>query len=103
MVLGLSPALGWILFAPFQLAGGLNVRWVTAAGIILMLLPLGYWGAWAPRRGRALALWAATLVLALGVLPAIAGYPPVHWSEWVGGIAGVLSGFALQRFAASLS
>ena len=30
MEIGLSPAFGWILFVPFQLAVGTGVRWVTA-------------------------------------------------------------------------
>lgn len=102
LVLGLSPAFGWILFAPFELAAGSDVRWVTAVVIALMLLPLGYWGAWARRRRYAIAVWAIALALALGALPAVAGYPPVHWTEWLAGCTGVLLGCALQWAAASL-
>ena len=100
IALGLSPAFGWMLFEPFEVAAGFRLRWVTGAILALMLLPLGYWSAWVQPRWRALTLVAATLVLALGVLPAATGYPVVHWSEWLGGASGVLLGWAFQQLAA---
>jgi hypothetical protein len=100
--MGLSPAFGWILFVPFQLAVGTGVRWVTGTLLFLLLLPLGYWGAWCRPRRWALGLGATGILLALGLLPAAAGFPPVHWSEWLGAAAGAAGGWALQPVAAYL-
>jgi len=102
LVLAVSPAFGWSLFAPFEVAAGEAVRWVTAAVLAAMLLPLGYWGAWVRSRWAALALISTALVFALAVLPDLTGYPRVHWSEWLGGIAGLAVGRLLQLAAASL-
>lgn len=100
--LALSPAFGWILFAPFELGIGTGVRWATAALLGLLFLPLGYWAAWTRRPLAAVGALAAGLAAAL-VLPAhLAGLPPVHGSEWLAGAAGVAAGWALQRPAAYL-
>jgi hypothetical protein len=101
IVLGVSPALGWMLFAPFEVAAGLALRWVTGAVLAAMLLPLGYWGAWARPRWFGLALVLAGLVLALAVVPKVMGHPPVHWSEWLAGTTGAVVGWVLQRAVVS--
>ncbi len=95
--LGLSPALGWMLTVPFQLAEGTGVRWVTGLVLVILMLPLGYWGAWTGHPGRAAGALAATIVIALAVLPPAAGFPPVHWTEWLAAALGAAAGWALQR------
>ena len=99
--LTISPAYGWIMLVPFELATGARVRWITAWCLGVLLLPLGYWAAWiggpAPW-----ALLAAGLGVMLAAIPAVAGLPPVHWSEWLAGVLGAAAGWALQRLAAYL-
>jgi hypothetical protein len=100
--LAISPAYGWIMVLPFDLATGTGVRWITALGLALAALPLGFWARRTGRPGTALAGLAAALVLALAVLPAAGGFPPVHWSEWIAGALGAAGGWALRRPAAYL-
>jgi hypothetical protein len=98
--LAISPAFGWIMVAPFDLATGTRVRWITALGLTLAVLPLGFWARRTGRPGPALAGLVAALVFALTVIPAAGGFPPVHWSEWVAGALGAAGGWALRRPAA---
>jgi VanZ like family len=100
--LAISPAYGWIMVLPFDLASGTGVRWITALGLALAALPLGFWARRTGRPGVALAGLAAALVLALAVIPAAGGFPPVHWSEWMAGALGAAGGWALRRPAAYL-
>jgi hypothetical protein len=100
--LAISPAYGWIMVLPFDLASGTGVRWITALGLALAALPLGFWARRTGRPGMALAGLAAALVLALAVIPAAGGFPPVRWSEWVAGALGAAGGWALRRPAAYL-
>ena len=100
--LGLSPAYGWRVLAPFELASGGRVRWVTALGLAGVLLPLGLWARATGRPAVSLGTLAAAIVTGLGALPAVAGFPPSHWSEWAGSVLGVATGWALPRFAAYL-
>lgn len=100
--LGISPALGWMLVVPFQLAVGTGVRWVTAAFLFLIALPLGYWGAWCQSRWQAVGLLAAGALLGLWAIAAAAGLPPVHWSEWLAAAGGGALGWKLAHVAASL-
>jgi hypothetical protein len=100
--LAISPAYGWIMVAPFDLATGTRVRWITALGLALAVLPLGFWARRTGRPGLALAGLAAALVFALTVIPAAGGFPPVHWSEWMAGALGAAGGWALRRPAAYL-
>jgi hypothetical protein len=102
VAIGLSPAGAWTLIAPFRLPLAESTRWVTGLVVLVALLPLGYWGAASHRGPRAAALLAATLVGGLAILPAIAGLPPVHWSEWLAGVAGAAAGWALLPGAAYL-
>ena len=100
--LGLSPAYGWVLVMPFELARGTRVRWITGLCLALALLPLGYWASRTGRPGAAGAILAAVLAAGLGAVPAVAGLPPVHWSEWLAGALGAAAGWALHRPAAYL-
>jgi hypothetical protein len=100
--LTISPAYGWIMVVPFELAAGTGFRWITAFGLALVALPLGFWARQTGRPGAALAGLAATLVLALAVIPAAGGFPPVHWSEWMAWGLGAAVGWALRRPAAYL-
>jgi hypothetical protein len=98
---GLSPATGWMLVAPFDPPAGW-ARWITGLCLVATLLPLGYWGRGSGRPVAALALLAAVLAAGLAGLPALGGFPPVHWSEWVAGGAGMAAGWAAGQFAAYL-
>jgi hypothetical protein len=98
----LSPTQGWILVAVFGLALGPYGRLVTALYLLVWLLPLGYWAGRSGGPASAIGVVAGTLVLGLGIIPAWAGYPPVHWSEWAAALAGVTAGWALYRPAAYL-
>ena len=100
--LALSPAFGWILFSPFELAIGTGVRWVTGVLLGLLFLPLGYWAAWTRRPKVAAVALAAGLAAALTLPTYLAGMPPVHWSEWLAGAVGAAAGGALRRPAAYL-
>jgi hypothetical protein len=100
--LTISPAYGWIMVVPFDLASGTGVRWITALGLALAVLPLGFWARHTGRPGAAVGGLAAALVLALAVIPAAVGLPPVHWSEWMAGAFGTAAGWALGRPAAYL-
>jgi len=97
--LALSPAHGWALVAPFGLGLGPGTRIVTGLLLFGLALPLGYWSRAA---GRGAAVVGVTLVLGLLAIPAAAGFDPVHWSEWLGAVAGGGAGWALQRGAAYL-
>jgi VanZ like protein len=100
--LTISPACGWMMLAPFDLATGTRVRWITALGLVLAVLPLGFWARRTGRPGAALAGLGAALVFALTVIPAAGGFPPVHWSEWMAGALGAAAGWTLRRPAAYL-
>jgi VanZ like protein len=100
--LTISPAYGWIMILPFEVATGTGVRWITAIGLAAAWLPLGFWARRTSRPGGARAALAAALVLALAVIPAAGGFPPVHWSEWMAGALGAVGGWALRRPAAYL-
>ena len=99
--LSMSPAFGWIQFIPFELAAGNDIRWVNGALLLLLWLPLAYWAAWSRRRAQAASVVAGCAVLALGVLPAASGFPPVHWSEWLAALSGAIAGWAAQRLVAA--
>jgi hypothetical protein len=100
VALGISPADGWVTVVPLLLEAGTGIRWITALCLFGLFLPLGYWG----RAAGGLPGLAAPAALAagLGALPAAAGFPPTHWSEWAAGLAGTAAGWALHRSAAYL-
>ncbi len=97
--LSLSPSHGWCMIIPFGFALGPETRWFTALWLASMFAPLGFWAARTGRRLMAWATVAATLTLALAVIPAVSGSPPVHWSEWLAGALGTAAGWAAHRLA----
>ena len=98
----ISPAYGWTMLLPFDLAVGPGTRWITTLCLAALFLPLGYWAAWTRRPLAGAGALAGALLLAFAVLPGVAGFPPVHWSEWLGGVLGAATGWAVQRPAAYL-
>ncbi len=100
--LGLSPSFGWSLVLPFDYALGPEVHLLTAVWLAGFMLPLGLWGRAGLPVIAAVALIAGSVVLGLAVLPRLAGYPPVHWSEWAASAAGAALGWACSRGAAYL-
>lgn len=100
--LSLSPAMGWLLLAPFDMPAKSGVRWLTGLWLAASLLPLGFWARCSGRPIAGLGLLAAALPAGLAALPALAGFPPVHWSEWLAGAAGIAGGWALGPHAAYL-
>jgi hypothetical protein len=95
----LSPSLGWSLLVPFDYAYGPEVHLLTALWIGGLLLPIAYWQGRrrTPRPVLALGL---LLLAGLGLIPMLAGYPAVHWSEWLAGVIGLGAGWASHRAAA---
>ena len=98
----ISPAYGWTMLLPFDLAVGPGTRWITTLCLAALFLPLGYWAAWTRRPLAGAGALAGALLLAFAVLPEVASFPPVHWSEWLGGVLGAAAGWAVQRPAAYL-
>ena len=87
-----------MLVVPFQLAGGTGVRWVTAAFLGLIALPLGYWGALVHGHGGGPSgSWPPAWSSASGCRGR-GGLPPVHWSEWLAGepVGGASGGRSLD-------
>jgi hypothetical protein len=98
----LSPAHGWAMIAPFNFPMGPALRLVTTLWLALWTIPLGYWGARTRRPAWAAGLIAVTLLVGLGVVPALGGHAPVHWSEWLSAALSAAAGWALLRPAAYL-
>jgi VanZ like family len=99
----LSPSFGWSLLIPFRYGYGPGTPLLTMVWLAGWLLPTGYWIA-AVRWGRPQRLLSLGLLLCcgLGLIPAIMGYRPVGWSEWLGACVGAAAGGAGYRFAAYL-
>jgi hypothetical protein len=91
-----SPSWGWSLVLPWPYAFGPEVRLLTALWIAGLLLPLGYWGVRA--KGVGLGLMAAMPVLLLAVIPSLAGFAPVNWTEWLAAVVGLGAGVAANRW-----
>ncbi|HKU61156.1 MAG TPA: VanZ family protein [Gemmatimonadales bacterium] len=98
----LRPTQGWLAVPPMKFVLGRSVRLLTALWIGALVLPLGWWAAFLPRRGTALSLLAAVVAAGLLVLPALTGSPPSHWTEWTAAVAAAVLGWAGSRFAAYL-
>jgi len=104
----LSPSFAWSLLVPLNYAYGPETRWLTMLWIVGLLFPLGYWtrrarasaptAALARRQQLALeAVAAGSVVLGLAVVPRVAGFAPVHPSEWVAAAVGLGAGWAVAR------
>lgn len=96
----LSPSLGWSLLIPFDYAYGREVHWLTGLWLAGLLLPTAYW------QGRRRTIESVVklgffLVAGLGLIPTLTGYPAVHWSEWLAGVAGLAAGWASHCAAAN--
>ncbi len=98
----LSPAFGWTGLVWRRLQPGAELRVLTALWLGALIFPAGYWAGFTRRAGWGAGTVAAALLAGLGVLPALTGYPPAHWSEWLGGFLGAILGWALHWFAAYL-
>jgi VanZ like family len=90
----LSPSLGWSLIIPFHYAYGYEVPWLTGLWVAGWLIPLGYWWIRAGL-GRSAVPWSIlVLLVGLGFLPHLMGYPAVPWWEWLAGATGITVGWA---------
>jgi hypothetical protein len=98
----LSPSLGWSSLVWWRLRPGPKLRILTALWLGALILPAGYWAGFIRHPARAFGGIAATLATGLAVIPYLTGYPPAHWSEWLGGFLGTALGWALYRSAAYL-
>jgi hypothetical protein len=100
--LRLSPSFGWTLLFAIPIEPGVPLRLVAALWLGGLALPAGYW---ARRSGRSLGVVGAVggaVIAGLGLLPAVGGFDPVHWSEWLGAVGGAGLGWALSHIAAYL-
>jgi hypothetical protein len=102
MELVLSPSQGWSIFFPWGIDPRRPFRLVTAVWIAALVVPLGYFAARVGRRWAGAVGIALALLAGLWALPALAGFAPSHWSEWLGGVAGAALGWALSRLAGYL-
>jgi hypothetical protein len=99
--LRLSPAYGWRVISPFELAAD-RAPWLTAVCLAISMVPLGYWAGRARRAAAAIPWLAAALGVGLAVVPRATGFPPVAGSEWLAAGLGAVLGWALHRGAAYL-
>ncbi|MGN6392914.1 MAG: VanZ family protein [Gemmatimonadales bacterium] len=97
-----SPAYGWRLISPFEIAAGERVRWFSALCLAVSTIPLGYWGARTERPVRAVAWLVIVAVAGLALLPGTMGFAPVDGSEWIAVAVGLLAGWAVHGAAAYL-
>lgn len=98
----LSPSHGWTGLFALEFRDDVGFRRITAFWIALLMLPAAYWAGGMAHPGWAAGGLLAALAAGLGVLPLAAGYAPVHWSEWAGGLLGIAVGWALHRSATYL-
>lgn len=97
-----SPSHAWSAVLPWGVALGPHLRLLTGLWVGALLVPLGYWAGFLGRRAVGLAAVAAAIVVGLGLLPPLAGFRPVHWSEWLASGLGAAFGWALHWPAAYL-
>ena len=93
----LSPSQSWTLISPFLYAYGREARLVTGCWLALLLGLIGYWWAQALAWPRGPVAASVIACLGLGLVPLMFRYPAVHWSEWLGGLLGILGGCALAN------
>jgi hypothetical protein len=68
----------------------------------MLLLPAGYWARRAGRPAGAIGAVGGAVIAGLGLLPALTGFQPVHWTEWGGAAGGAALGWALAPIATYL-
>jgi hypothetical protein len=95
--LTLSPGYGWMLFFDMPLWPGTTLRIVAALWLGGLMLPAAYWAGLAARPVEAIGVLGVVVVGGLWLVPALAGFDPVHWSEWLGAGGGLAAGWALSR------
>jgi hypothetical protein len=99
----LGPSLGWTLITPFRYALGAEARWITGAWIAGWVAIIAYWSTATRARARALGpTLTLVMVSGLGLVPALFGYSPGHWTEWLASAAGAGIGYAGQHIATYL-
>ena len=112
--LAVDPGLAWALILPCQwYFAGTTLEWIlTRIWMALLLLPLGYWLAFAsatgvPGASRAGLLGALGAILLLWVgfaaLPPHFGIPRASLASWVTAVAGLLIGVAIALAAGAPS
>lgn len=101
---------GWRIFSPLRVYVD-GARWTAIASatwMLLLALPLGFWGAFAAGsastspRARAV-IWSAvllTLVAGLAAIPGAFGLPAAGLSDWLSALGGVLLGCAASFVSA---
>jgi VanZ like family len=100
--LPLSPSYGWTLLFAVPIEPGGVLRLLAALWLGGLILPAAYWaGLDAQPRGMVGGL-GGVVIAGLGLVPAVTGFDPVHWTEWLGAGSGVALGWALSRIAAYL-
>jgi hypothetical protein len=100
--LALSPSYGWTLLFEIPIGPGVPLRIVSALWLGGLILPAAYWAGLAGRPAAALGGLGVVAITGLGLAPALAGFDPVHWSEWLGMGGGVAVGWALAQTATYL-
>jgi VanZ like family len=100
--LALSPSYGWTLLFGIPMGPGAPLRIVAALWLGGLILPAAYWAGLAARPAAVIGALGAVAMAGLGLVPALAGFDPVHWSEWLGTGGGVAVGWALSRIATYL-
>jgi hypothetical protein len=100
--LALSPSYGWTLLFEIPIGPGTPLRVVAALWLGLLIVPAAYWAGLAPRAAGAIGALGAVVIAGLGLVPALAGLDPVHWSEWLGAGGGIAVGWALSQMATYL-
>jgi hypothetical protein len=98
----LSPSLGWSLLVPFHYAYGSEVPWLTGLWLIAWMIPVAYWSARTGIGRYRLPWYLLTLLVGLGFVPHLMGYPAVPWSEWLAGAIGIGLGWAAHYCATKL-
>jgi hypothetical protein len=100
--LALSPSFGWTLLFGVPVEPGPALRLVAALWLGALLLPAGYWARRGARPAGAIGAIGGAVIAGLGLIPAVTGFQPVHWSEWGGAAGGAALGWALSPIATYL-
>jgi hypothetical protein len=95
--LSLSPSYGWTLLFPLPLEPGVVLRLLAALWLGASILPAAYWAGLTTQPARAAGALGAVVIAGLGLVPALAGFDAVHWTEWLGAGAGFALGWAGSR------
>jgi hypothetical protein len=97
-----SPSYGWTLLFAIPIGPGAPLRIVAALWLGGLILPAAYWAGLAARPAAVLGALGAVAIAGLGLVPALAGFDRVPWSDWLGTGGGVAVGWALSQIATYL-